>query len=532
MQIAWRHPLPFIVTMLAALTLLATPSVRAQSESEDVRSEPVTGQSDAATQTTVSESPTSPAAGRLPTGDTQLGPGQQAVSGSTSKGSAGVPGYKLLRFDEDYSYLRELDSVTEPLDHLKYIPFGAQDGYFLTLGGDVREWFESYHNDSFGAGPGNAEGYNTYFLQRYMLHADIHLGSDWRIFVQSISGFEDGRIGGPRPDIDVNRFDAHQGFVDWKWSADNENNFTWRIGRQELRYGSGRLIDVREGPNLRRSFDALRALTNWGDWSIDGWWGKPVRNNPAVFDDDPNPTVSFWGVYGVRPVGDGTVANVDLYYLGLKNQAAEFNQQQGHEARHTVGTRLWGRPMPWEYNLEYIYQFGGFGTGRINAWSAANAVRYNFETLTWKPSTGIRFDVASGDQNANSANLQTFNPLFPSGAYFNLAGPFGPLNMIDLHPTLDLHLNDNVTVSADWNFFWRESVHDGVYRLSGALLASDQNSQARYIGSSPAMTLIWTPQRHVTVLVSYVHVFPGSFIKDATPGQPIDFVTAWFTYKF
>ena len=35
----------------------------------------------------------------------------------------------------------------------------------------------------------------------------------------------------------------------------------FRVGRQELEYGSGRLIDVREGPNVRLSFDGFKVLS-------------------------------------------------------------------------------------------------------------------------------------------------------------------------------------------------------------------------------------------------------------------------------
>lgn len=463
----------------------------------------------------------------------RLGPGQAAVSASVPGVTGSGSHFKLLRYEEDFSFLADPAKRTDFFDPIKYIPLFGREGHYLTFGGDVREWFESYHNDSFGEGPGNAQGYNTYFLQRYMLHADLHLGDRWRVFLQSISGFEDGRIGGPRPDIDVNIFDAHQGFVDWTWRADeSESSVTWRLGRQEFRYGSGRLIDVREGPNLRRSFDGARALAKLGGWSLDGWWAKPVLNNPGVFDDDPNPDVSFWGLYGVRAIGDGSLSNVDLYYLGFRNLAASFDQNTGRELRHSIGTRLWGRPLPWEYNLEYVYQFGDFGAGRISAWTAANAVRYNFTQTPFKPALGVRFDVASGDRNANSANLQTFNPLFPSGAYFNLTGPFGPQNIIDLHPTLDLHLRDDLLLSADWTFFWRETLDDGVYRLSGSLIASGRDSRARYIGSSPALTAVWTLNPHVTLLASYVHIFPGEFIKETTPGKSVDYFTTWLTLKF
>jgi hypothetical protein len=129
-------------------------------------------------------------------------------------------------------------------------------------------------------------------------------------------------------------------------------------------------------------------------------------------------------------------------------------------------------------------------------------------------------------------NLQSFNPLFPSGVYFNLANPVGPINMIDLHPVLDLYPTDKVTITADWNFFWRQSLGDGIYTLSGQLLRPAGTGLARYVGSTPSLTMVWAATRHLTVLTSYVHVFPGTFIEQSPPNLPIDFFTTWLTYKF
>jgi hypothetical protein len=398
----------------------------------------------------------------------------------------------------------------------------------------VREWFELYHNPGFGSAPESANGYNLYPLQRYMLHADVHFGKNMRAFVQTVTGLEYGAIGGPRPQIDFNEYDIHQAFVDIVQADDSESpdSVTWRLGRQEMFYGSGRLVDVREGPNLRLSFDAARVLVRKGEWSVDGFWSKPVLNNPGVLDDDPNPAQSFWGVYGVHPLGLLPDGHTDLYYLGFENANAHFNQLSGYELRHTLGTRLWGAPMPWEYNVELMYQFGKFGAGQIQAWSVASAARYNFPEWPLKPRLGLRADVASGDKNPNSPNLQSFNPLFPSGIYFNLANPVGPINMIDLHPVLDLTLSDTVSLTVDWNFFWRESLGDGIYALSGALIRPAGTGLARYVGSSPSLTMVWAANRHITVLSSYVHVFPGEFILQSPPSQPVDYFTTWLTYKF
>lgn len=466
----------------------------------------------------------------------QLGPGERAIIGSGVRPpqANSPPPYKALRYDEDYRYLRDPAQRTDVWDAIKYIPLGENPDYFLTLGGEIRERLEVFHNPDFGAAP-EAQGYNYFPTQRYMAHADLHLGRHVRVFTQTVTGLEYGAIGGPRPEIDFNEFGFHQAFIDIvPTDEDSANNgsITWRLGRQELRYGSGRLIDVREGVNLRQSFDAARFLARKNDWAIDGFWSRPVLNNPYGFDDIPDPQRQLWGLYAVRPLALLPDGHADLYYLGYNNQQAEFNQGAGNELRHTLGTRLWGAPMPVEYNVECMFQFGKFGDGSIQAWSIASAARYNFSETPLKPRLGLRADVASGDRNASSSNLQSFNPLFPSGVYFNLANPVGPINMIDLHPILDLSLTEKVTLTADWNFFWRESLGDGIYSLSGRLLRPAGSDLSRYIGSTPSLTMIWAATRHATLLTSYVHVFPGPFIQESPPSLASDYFTAWWTYKF
>ena len=52
------------------------------------------------------------------------------------------------------------------------------------------------------------------------------------------------------------------------------------------------------------------------------------------------------------------------------------------------------------------------------------------------------------------------------------------------------------------------------------------------MGSSPSLTLAWTPTRHLTILASYVHFFAGPFLKETPPGKDIDYFTTWVDYKF
>ncbi|MGQ0659191.1 MAG: alginate export family protein [Chromatiales bacterium] len=441
------------------------------------------------------------------------------------------PPYKLLRYDEDYRFLADPVLRTDYLDRIKYIPIDRSGNHYLSLGGEIRERYEFFHNEDAGGQPSDKHGNNNYLLQRILLHADLHLGPLFRVFGQFVSGLEEGRSGGPRPQIDENIFDLHQGFLDVVLPFTDKDSLTVRLGRQELRYGSGRLVDVRAAPNLPRSFDAARLLFLTGEWSVDAFLSKPLRNQPEAFDDDPDPQRSLWGVYAVRPLSFLPGGHADLYYLGFENKKAVFDQGVSRESRHSLGTRLWGRSLPWEYDAEAIWQSGHFGSGDIRAWVFASATHYNLSDLPLRPRLGLRFDVASGDRDPNSAHLQTFNPMFPTGAFYNLQDPAGPQNFIHAHPLLDVYFK-NVTVTADWGFFWRTSLDDGVYRLSGVPLRTGQQSRERYVGSSPALTITWAATRQITFLASYSHFFAGPFFKETPPGEDIDYFTTWVSYKF
>jgi len=54
-----------------------------------------------------------------------------------------------------------------------------------------------------------------------------------------------------------------------------------RIGRQELNYGSGRLVSVREGPNVRQSFDGFKIRSKFHAWSIDGRRCALISTSPT-----------------------------------------------------------------------------------------------------------------------------------------------------------------------------------------------------------------------------------------------------------
>jgi hypothetical protein len=119
------------------------------------------------------------------------------------------PACKIPPCDEDQSRLPDRGVQSGWIDSSHDIAFGRKEGWYLTLGGEVRQRFEYFDHPVWGREPGD----NKYWLQRYMLHSDVHFGSRFRLFDELKSGIETNRKGVPHP-ADEDRLDARQAFVD------------------------------------------------------------------------------------------------------------------------------------------------------------------------------------------------------------------------------------------------------------------------------------------------------------------------------
>jgi Alginate export len=127
---------------------------------------------------------------------------------------------------------------------LKFIPLDFGSDSYINFGGEDRERIEHFSEPFFGLTP---RGTTTYDMHRLLLQGDLHLDDSFRAFVQ----FGDELVTSPSlsPPTDVDRLDLQQGFADLKTPIGSDGSLTFRGGRQEITFGSSRLVDVREGAN-------------------------------------------------------------------------------------------------------------------------------------------------------------------------------------------------------------------------------------------------------------------------------------------
>jgi hypothetical protein len=461
-----------------------------------------------------------------------IGHGGALLAQGQAPPSPPIARYPLPRYEEDWRHLQGEDRREDVWDPVKFIPLTADGGDFLSLGGEARETYERFHNPDFGLAPASPDGY---LLERYLLHADAHWGSRVRVWAELISALEHGRVGGPRPVIDKDPLDLHQAFVDIALSPTStaQLQVTGRFGRQEIALGSGRMYALREGPNVPLSFDGVRLSARTGTWRFDGWAARPVANKSGVFDNTSQAGFGVWGVYATHHAGPApTGIGAEAYYLGLERRAARFDQGIADEMRHTAGARLW-RQGAWGYDCEGMFQFGRFGSGDIRAWRMVAEGSYVKGAAAWKPRFDLVADIASGDKDRADPNLETFNALFQSGTYSGRAQLLGPSNAIRFEPSVTLTLSPSVSLAAGWGFFWRQSIHDGLYGISGQLIVPSHGAPGRYEGSRPIAQIDWQITRHLSAHLNYIYVFNGAFEEASVHGTTsLGFVSPWITYRF
>jgi len=414
----------------------------------------------------------------------------------------------------------------DPWDVLQHLTLDARVPVWLSLGGELRLRYEYLHDAGWGVGPQSPYGYA---LERAKLHADVHFGAHLRAFWDLNGSYIQERVGGPRPGVDEDQLDLHQAFVDLSFSI-GRGQLTVRGGRQEVAYGSSRLISVREGPNVQLSFDGLRLFARAMGWQLDAFILAPVATAPEVFDDGPQLGTMLWGSYATGPVLPRALA-LDFYYLGLLRDNAVFEQGAGRELRHTVGARLWGSPGSFDYDVEMIYQLGSFGLGRIDAWGIAADGSYTLKQVPTAPRFELRTAASSGDRDPQSRDLQTANALFPKVTYFGAGALIGSQNHIDVHPIISLRPINGLLLSVEWDFFWRQSLADGVYGVSTALQVPGAGIRGRYVGSQASAGAVWQATRHTTLVAAYAHFFVGEFLQQAGRPRDIDYLTFWIAFK-
>jgi hypothetical protein len=455
------------------------------------------------------------------------------------------PAYAPVRYDEDWSFLRDPSKRTDFFDPIKWIPLANGGSWFLTLGGELRERYQNVRNQEFALAipPDDRHGYHRIFLI-----ADAHLGPHFRTFVELVNGEIMGAVTNPGA-AEQDPLDVLQAFADVAVPLNKSGGLTLRAGREEMTLGSARLVSFRETPNVRRAFDGARAFWTASGKRVDAFVVRPVNPRLHVFDDIADSTQLFWGAYATAAVSAVKGMSLDVYYLGLNRKNATFAQGVGRERRHTIGARLFGKltgfdwhegrrfrgdrtdnDLKYDWDVEGAYQFGSFETAAIRAWMISSDWGYTIFEAPLSPRLGFKADALSGDRNLQDNTLGTFNPLYPALQYYSQAGLFAPANLLSLQPSITLDLAKDASLNVEWGSLWRESKADAFYQPAVEPVPGTATAE-RYVGYEASANLAWQATVHLTLTATYAHFAPGGSVK-RVGGRSGDYVLTVAQFKF
>lgn len=434
----------------------------------------------------------------------------------------------MLRAEESYAFLDSAQEHTVLFQDLKFIPLTGDKSVYLSLGGEYRARLEHYTNEDYSTED------RTYYSQRASLYASLQLGSRFRIFGELYSGFV---TGGDIIFLESDEIDLHQGFIEWTASASSEIKATIRVGRQEVGYGASRLVGIREGPNMRRSFDMARVILKKNATSLDLLYGKEVDIIPYSFDNTSNvfsnegTNPSFWGVYYRRPVLKD-IGKLDIYYFGFYTNASRFNDVAGKETRHSIGARSFSIKGRLSYNTEVIVQWGTLDKSNIFAFNLETDWTYTLVQKGWNPKVGIKLDWSSGDREPGDGKLQTFNPLFVNPAIYSLAAVNTPANIVSFHPNFTVSPVNGLTILADYAFFFRTRANDGLYTPPRFLVREANGLPQKHIGDVFGLQISYTINRNLSFDLRSSYFIAGQFIEASGDSENTYYLATTLSFKF
>ena len=434
------------------------------------------------------------------------------------------PEIRTNRWQEDWSALADPALRTEPLDAIKFIPIMPGDPKsYISFGMTLRERFESVNAQSFGIGGTKPD---NYLIQRLQFHADLRFNEHWQLFLQ----VEDDRAFGKNviTPVDQDPLDMRLAFLAYV-NATQAGTFKARVGRQDFDFDIQRFVSSRDGPNVRQSFDAAWADWESGLWRLIGFLSQPVQYDLiSPFDDTSNSHFRFHTLRVERQVL-GT-NELSAYYSFYQKDNVRYLDASGDEKRNVFDARFAGKLNQIDWDLEAMGQTGVIGGKEIRAWAAGARVGYTFTGVTWQPRLGLQADAGSGDHRPGDNVLGTFNPLFPNGYYFTLAGFTSYVNLIHVKPSLTVKPVSNLSVMGALGFQWRETTADAIYVQPNIPVGGTAGRGSAWSGAYAQLRMDYRFHAHLTGALEAVHYKIGDTIRQAG-GHDSDYVGLELKYS-
>lgn len=376
---------------------------------------------------------------------------------------------------------------------------------------------------------------DTWMLQRFRLGLKVKPTPWLVIYAQAqdtrefLSDRPDviGRLGAEGND----RLDLRQGYVE----IGDPAKMSFKLGRQILTYGDERVVGPLDWVNQGRTFDAVKLHVEQPSWWVDLFASSVVRFDDGEFnksdwlDSDDTRDQVFSGVYFSSKAFPIQVTDAYLFHLS--------EDGVGDTDFFTLGTRMKSDPTKlngWDYEMEMAIQFGDVRGRDLSSFAGHWGIGYKWKDVPWAPRLGVEYNFATGDGNVTDGEIESFQNLFPTNhKFYGYMDVFSWQNMHNPAISLSATPSKTTRLQLDYHMFWLADTSDGWYRANGTTLVRPINSKAdRFAGSELDLSVTWKPNKNISFLAGYSHLFAGGYLDDTGAGDDADFAYLQMTIEF
>jgi hypothetical protein len=399
---------------------------------------------------------------------------------------------------------------------------------WLEVGGSYRARYHREVNMRPGTTRGLSGVDDSFWLHQTRLWFDGQLTSNLNFRVGVIDAASAGE-NFPSRAREVNRHDLFQAHVN-AVLHDGAGKLTARIGRQEVRYGSARLMMAPRWANRGRTHDGVRFIWESENWEVNPFWIRPVFRDRAHFRkfDNPNPNQQLYGIYSTYKGMEQD--KLDLYWL-----AFDLRTAAGGARYDTLGSRYYGGCNAWVYEFEGGVQLGENPDNSTHtAGFCTLGIGRQFEALIGEPELWVFYDWASGDNTVGNG----FHSYVQRAHYYlGQMDLFGRRNLEDLNIRLTTKPADKLTFVAWCHFFSLANGNDVPYNINlspyAGMAAGSSASQS--LGTELDLQATYDLNEEMQFRLGYSHFWAGNYYN-TTPGVPsnldANFLYSHFQVRF
>lgn len=400
---------------------------------------------------------------------------------------------------------------------------------WMTLGMELRGRTEGQTSYNY-----TQNGDRIYELTRDYISLEVRPTSFLTGYLQSIDthalGLPTHVVGANMRDV----FDDRQAYLDFHVRPKNVP-LDFIAGRQELKFGSERVIGISDWTNNSRSWDGFDARIGNKN-RVDLFSTSVVAVHPESLDKH-GAGLTFHGAYGSLS-GLIPKTRIDPYVLVRAVRGVTSQQGiKGNEVETTFGVEAQGElPAHFDYEINGSLQRGSYSNDSIHAGQSFGRFSYSIPKIPWRPRLGGEYDFATGNSRNNLYRISTYDQQYPSNHNaFGLTDLFGYENIRQERLNLDLAPSPNLTFLVQGEFLNLVNTHDNLYSGSGGVTikAPTTGFASDAIGSGIDLSGKYVFHEYLVANIGVGHLFPGGLLltNNHGPAETLGYFSLTYRYR-